>query len=236
MKLPRQFEGLAFTERRYHGPKSIMNRTTIFLISASIFCGGCSRAIKGNGVIVTENRPIQQFSEIDAGGAFEIQWSDGQPVLTVVADENLLLHINTAVTGHTLRIDSDLPLAPTRQIKVTASSDALTDARLAGAIHLSLNQVNEQKLKVAGAGAVSVSADGSATELSVDLTGASKLSASSLKTQSAIIALTGASRADISVADTLKASITGAGSLTYSGNPKSVDKNVTGAGSIQHRP
>jgi hypothetical protein len=34
----------------------------------------------------------------------------------------------------------------------------------------------------------------------------------------------------------VKVSITGAGTLTYSGNPKSVEQNITGAGSIWHLP
>jgi hypothetical protein len=213
-----------------------MNSSPILLVTASVLIAGCSSRIKGNGVIVTENRPTAEFSTIRASGAIDVQWSSGQPALAVVADENLLPYIKADVTGNELRLYSDQSLAPTKQIKVTISSRALTDVRLAGAVSLSANQVTGQNLRIEAAGAVGITANGSVTELAAVLTGASKLAAGSLKTQSATITLTGACQADIAVAETLKASITGAGSLTYSGNPKSVERNVTGAGSIQQRP
>ena len=37
------------------------------------------------------------------------------------------------------------------------------------------------------------------------------------------------------VTDTLKVVITGAGKLTYSGNPATIKKQITGAGSIRHK-
>ena len=85
-------------------------------------------------------------------------------------------------------------------------------------------------------GASDITVDGSVTEPGATLTAASKLNAKSLQTKTATLSLTGASDADIAVAEKLTASITGAGSLTYSGNPKSVEQNITGVGSIRHRP
>jgi hypothetical protein len=37
------------------------------------------------------------------------------------------------------------------------------------------------------------------------------------------------------VSETLKVIITGAGKVTYSGNPATIQKNITGAGSIRHK-
>ena len=47
------------------------------------------------------------------------------------------------------------------------------------------------------------------------MTGASKLSAESLQTERAELSLTGASKAEVNVTDTLKVSITGAGKVIY---------------------
>jgi hypothetical protein len=49
------------------------------------------------------------------------------------------------------------------------------------------------------------------------------------------LSLIGASDADVSVSDALDVSITGAGKLSYAGNPKSISKNILGAGSIRQR-
>jgi hypothetical protein len=49
------------------------------------------------------------------------------------------------------------------------------------------------------------------------------------------ISVTGAGKAELAVSNSLKASITGAGKVTYLGDPKSVKKDITGAGSIERR-
>ena len=68
-----------------------------------------------------------------------------------------------------------------------------------------------------------------------DMTGASDLRAKNLQTKSAEISTTGAADAEIAVSDSLKVSITGAGSVAYHGNPPHIEKHVTGAGSIRHK-
>jgi hypothetical protein len=67
------------------------------------------------------------------------------------------------------------------------------------------------------------------------MTGASELTAGSLQTKTAEISTTGAGDAEIAVADTLKVAITGAGKVSYSGNPPTIEKHITGAGSIRKK-
>jgi hypothetical protein len=59
---------------------------------------------------------------------------------------------------------------------------------------------------------------------------ASELNASGLQTKTAEISTTGAADAEIAVAETLKVAITGAGKVSYSGNPTTIEKHITGAG------
>jgi hypothetical protein len=80
-----------------------------------------------------------------------------------------------------------------------------------------------------------VTLDGSIDRLLVDTTGASQLAANRLQAKTAEISTTGAGDADVAVTDALKVVITGAGKVTYSGNPPTVKKQITGAGSIRHR-
>ena len=214
-----------------------MNRITIILIAAVTVVAGCSRPrIVGDGVIKTEDRSISEFSKVVVTGGYQIKWSSGKPALNISTDQNLLPLIETAVSGSTLKIDSKDNLAPTKSITIILSSASLTDVRLTGGISFKASQITGQDLKLESTGASEISVDGSVTNLEVNLTGASKLNARSLHTQIATLSLVGASEANVTVADTLKASVTGAGMLTYSGNPKSVEKNITGAGTIQNRP
>jgi hypothetical protein len=84
-------------------------------------------------------------------------------------------------------------------------------------------------------GASEVTLDGSIDRLLVDMTGASQLAADGLKAKTAEISTTGAGDAEVAVSDTLKVVITGAGKVTYSGNPTTIKKQITGAGSIRHK-
>jgi hypothetical protein len=107
---------------------------------------------------------------------------------------------------------------------------------LNGAVSLTAGNLSGHGLKLESNGASAVTVEGTVTNLEVNLSGASKLNAKSLQTQIATVSLNGASYADVTVTETLNASISGAGVLTYAGNPKSVEKNVGGVGRIQPRP
>jgi hypothetical protein len=214
-----------------------MNRITLLLVAAMAVSGGCFRpGIKGDGTMKTADRPISDFSAVEVAGAYEIKWSSGKPALTLSTDQNLLPLITTSVTGHTLQIDCRENLRPTQGITINVSSASLTDVRLNGAVRLTANNLSGPDLKLESNGASSISVDGSITNLEVNFSGASKLNAKSLQTQTTRVSLNGACYADVTVSETLNASIAGAGVLTYSGNPKSIEKNIGGVGRIQSRP
>ena len=214
-----------------------MNRLTLILVATLTLLTGCFRpSVRGDGVIKTEDRPISDFSKIVVTGGYEIKWSGGKPALKITTDQNLLPLIATVVNGDTLEIGSTNDLSPTKGITIILSSAALTGAQLTGGNSFTGSQITGPDLKLESTGASDITVDGSVTNLEVNFTGAGHLDAKSLQAQTSDITLVGASDADVTVTDTLKASITGAGSLTYSGNPKSVEQNITGAGTIQKRP
>ena len=214
-----------------------MNRITLLLIAASLAIAGCShRGIKGDGTMITENRTVSEFAKITALGGCQIEWTSGKPALSITTDSNLLFHIKTEVSGHTLKILSPGILRPTQRITVVLSSASLADVRLTGGMSFTASPLSGTGLKLESTGASDVRLEGTVTNLDVRMTGASKLDAKALKAQTATLSLVGASAADITVAEALNVSMTGACSLSYSGSPKTVDKSVTGACSIRQRP
>jgi Putative auto-transporter adhesin, head GIN domain len=214
-----------------------MNKITISVVAASlVLVAGCRwMGIRGNGNIKTDERTISAFANIDASGAFTIEWQNGAPALRITTDENLLPYIDNHISGDTLRLRTHEQIWPTHGIKVVISSPTRAGAKLSGAVKLIANQIAGPKFAVESTGAARVTLDGSIDELLADMTGASDLKASGLQTKTSEISTTGAADAEIAVADTLKVAITGAGKVTYSGNPKTIEKHITGAGSIRHR-
>jgi hypothetical protein len=191
--------------------------------------------IRGNGQIKTEERPITSFANVDASGAFEIEWQNGSPSVRITTDENLLPYIENNVSDDTLRLRSRDHVWPTHGIKVVISSPTRTGAKMRGAVKLIVKQLSGPTFALESKGASEVILDGTIDRLLADMTGASQLAADGLQAKTAEISTTGAGDADVSVSDTLKVVITGAGKVTYSGNPPTIKKQITGAGSIRHK-
>ncbi|HWY49880.1 MAG TPA: DUF2807 domain-containing protein [Chthoniobacterales bacterium] len=214
-----------------------MNKITIaFLAGLILSAAGCRwGGIVGNGHIVTDTRSVGDFSEIEAGGGFQIEWRSGPPSLSITADENLLRYIDSQNIDHRLRLHSHGNIWSRHGIKVAISSSTRSGATLTGAARLTANQLSGHSFAVESTGAAKITLDGNVDDLVTDMTGASKLEAASLQTKTAEISSTGASHAEVAVSETLKVSITGAGKVIYAGNPPTVEKHITGAGSIRHK-
>jgi len=185
-----------------------MNKTTTFILAAfALLLSGCDwLGIRGNGHIVTDQRPISEFTEIE-----------------------------NRISGNTLRLHTRDRIRPTHGITVSVSSAKLNGADLSGAVDLIAKQVPGPKFYVRARGASDITIDGSVEEFLADMTGASDLKAKGLQAKTIEISTTGAASAYVSVTDTLRVSITGAGDVTYYGNPKTIEKHIIGAGSIRHK-
>jgi len=207
----------------------------ILLAGCVLLAAGCHLpGVRGNGEIKTEERPITAFTNLDAGGAFEIEWQNGAPALRITTDENLLPYIENNVSDDTLHLRTRDHVWPTHGIKVVISSPTRTGARMRGAVKLTVRQLSGSTFALESKGASEVRLDGSVDRLLVDMTGASQLAADGLQAKTAEISTTGAGDADVAVTDSLKVVITGAGKVTYSGNP-TIKKQITGAGSIRRK-
>lgn len=198
-----------------------------------LFSSGCDwKRIRGNGHLTTESRPVPAFTRVNAAGYFQLEWHPGAPSFSLTTDENLISHIRTAVEGDVLRIKLEDSIAPTHGVKVAITSPAFNGAELSGAIELVASPINGDKFSLETSGASKVTLAGKINRLIASLTGASKLRASDLAAEDVEISVTGAGKADVSATNLLRAAITGAGKVSYSGHPKSVQRQIAGAGSI----
>ena len=213
-----------------------MKKTTFFVGLAAIIClAGCRwLGVRGNGRVVTEERPVTDFAEIDGAGSFDIEWLKGPPSLAITTDENLTSYIEASVRDKTLRLRTRERLLPTHGLKVKITSTSRAGARLTGASELRAQDLTGGSFAVETTGAADIRLAGTVDHVLADMTGASDLKARSLQTKTAEISTTGAASAEVSVSDSLKVTITGAGSVIYHGNP-TVQKNVTGAGDVRRK-
>jgi hypothetical protein len=205
------------------------------LTFAALTLGGCHlTGIRGNGHLVTENRPVTEFTSVEAEGAFDIEWVPGPSSCTIRTDENLLRHVETSMNGKKLVLEWHGQLHPTHGMKVKLSSASMTGARLTGAVRMTATRLSGNGFYLEGTGATRVTVDGAVNELMATMSGASKLLADSLQVKIAAVSISGAGKAEVSASEVLKVAISGAGKVTYSGNP-AIEKHISGAGTIRKR-
>ncbi len=211
----------------------LLPRIAISLVLAALILPACEwRGLRGNGVITNENRTVDKFANVEAEGAYEIEWASGVPTVSITTDQNLLTHIQTKVSADKLKIRSDAHLAPTKGVKVKISSEALSGAQLNGAVRFHATKLAGPNFFLETSGASKVTLDGQVNALTASMTGASDLLAESLHTQTTELSVTGAGKAEVWASETLSVAISGAGKVTYSGNPKTVKKDISGAGKV----
>jgi Putative auto-transporter adhesin, head GIN domain len=208
----------------------------VLLVGCIVVVAGCHLpGVRGNGQIKTEERQVGAFANLDAGGAFEIEWVSGSPALRITTDGNLLPYIENNVSDDTLRLRTRDHIWPTHGIKIVISSPTRTGGRIRGAVKLTVKQLSGPTFALESKGASEVTLSGNVDRLLVDMTGASQLAAAGLQAKTAEISTTGAGDSEVAVTDTLNVAITGAGKVTYSGNPATIKKQITGAGTIRHK-
>lgn len=203
------------------------------LTFAALALAGCHvTGIRGNGDVITEARPVPDFTSVEADGALTITWSNGPAALEIKTDENLLRHIETKVSGRKLRIHTRHDLNPTKGVRVTLSSSGMSSARLKGAVRLTATKLSGPGFYLEAMGATRIVADGSVNELMATMSGASKLDAESLQAENVELSITGAGKAEVAASKNLKVAISGAGKVTYTGNPE-IERHISGAGSVR---
>jgi len=204
---------------------------------AILFLGACDIdvGIRGNGQVVTKQQQVEPFSEISGRGSLRIEWQSGPPSLSITTDENLIEQLEARTSGNRLELRMRNRVKPTHGIKLLLSSPSLNGVRLSGASDLTAKGVTGQVFAVQTSGASSIVLEGTVDELLAELTGASELRARELRTKTTEISTTGAADAWVNASEKLRVAITGAGDVTYSGNPPTIERRITGAGSIHHK-
>lgn len=240
---------------RLHGSPTIPFSVLLMLmmvpcLSSCGFAGGTN----GSGNRIEEARPVDAYHSIQAGGRFELRLTQGPsgPV-RLEGEDNILPLIESSVRGGVLYLDTEERLGRVQKIVVHASAPEWKSVALSGAgsmigetplsgkaLRMRISgagdveaQVDVQDLEVEISGAGDASLSGSARKLQFKASGAGDLDALRLRCQDASVRISGAGSANVHVSGHLEASISGAGSVRYAGQPASIDQSVSGAGSIR---
>ncbi|MFH0733998.1 MAG: head GIN domain-containing protein [bacterium] len=203
----------------------------VFTLSACHF-----RSVKGSGNYNIEKRNIDNFSELELSGAFDVNLIiDDKTSLEIKAEDNLMKYIKTEVHGNSLSISTKKNLNPKRKIVINITTPQLSGVSVSGANDLGVKGLKNEDFFVNLSGAGSVNVEGKTDELQVDISGAANLHAKNLIANDVRIDISGASDADVYANNSLNATVSGVGNINYYGNPPKVLHRVSGIGSIKRK-
>ena len=198
--------------------------------------GKLGNTVAGSGVRKTEKRDLPSFKAIEAEGAFDIQATCQKPVsFEIEADDNLLPLIQSDVKNGVLYLSSEKGYNSRRGVTVRITVPNLESIKATGAGKFHIQDLKNDKFELRSTGASAVTVSGETNNVEIHSTGAGVIDAHNLRAEKAKVSSSGAAKVDVYASEQLDASVSGIGQVSYSGDPKVVNKSVSGVGAISRR-
>ncbi len=213
-----------------------MKRNFLYLIISLIIVlsFGCrERGFKGSGDVVTEQRDIGEFSELEVYGAYNINLEVGTKTsLSVSAEDNLQKFIRCEVENNRLLIENTKSILPKRKIVINIETTELVGIYSLGISNIIADRIDEQTFDVELSRAGVIELRGKVETLNAELSGVALLDSKELFARFVNIDVNSSANAEVNVSEKLTADLSDAGNLTYFGDPLDVESSISGVGNI----
>jgi putative autotransporter adhesin-like protein len=208
----------------------------LVILFASFSCKHIGKGVRGSGNRKTEKRELAAFKSVEASGAFEVNIVCQQAQsFEIEGDDNLLPLIETDVNGGNLHIHSHTQYNASKPITIRISVPNLEKFTSAGAGDIHVSGVKNDQLVLSNSGAANIEASGQTKFVDIGTSGAGNIDTSKLVAERAKVTVSGAANVDVYASQQLDVTVSGIGSVTYSGNPPVVNKSVSGIGSVSKK-
>ena len=190
-------------------------------------------SVTGSGEMASSVRDLSDFEAVDVGGVFQVEIiSQKNYAVEVEADDNLLPFISTEVVNGTLKIETEKKLKTSNPIRIRIYAPEINNLDVSGAANVSIKDLDNSTFTIDSSGASKIKVAGVSSKFNADVSGATQIDAAALTVKDASIDASGASHVSLNVTEELNAEASGASSVVYSGSPTTVQKDVSGAGSV----
>ena len=184
-----------------------------------------------------QTRSVAPFSAVSNTGPVSVRIEVGKAQsITVSGNDELVADLQTEVVGNELRLhmkrENTTFNSHHDSLRVTITVPQLTAFSMAGAGETVITHMSGESLDVSFAGAGSFKADGSVRNLKLNVGGVGSIDTRELHADNANVNVGGVGSVKVWASTRLDASVGGVGSLTYYGDPKTVNTNGGGLGSI----
>ncbi len=182
-----------------------------------------------------QSRSVSPFKGIAVHGPVSLTVEAGKSYsLKVYGDPRFIERVTSEVVNGELRLtmkDSTRNSIESSD-RVVVTMPALQTFKGEGAGVMRLNNVRGERLDVNYRGAGRLAIDGEVRTLTLRAQGVGEVDTKALIAQEADVSFEGIGSVNIHAKDKLNANVRGMGNLTYYGNPRVVNKSVSGIGSV----
>jgi hypothetical protein len=210
--------------------------------------------IKGSGTLITQERPLNNFTNIQANGCYNLVITqDTFQKVVIKTDDNIMPYIKTEVSKGELKIffsDRFRHYSPT-SITVYISSSLIEDIGLAGSGTIrSTNQLKSKRphYSVSGSGSINLSViaetietsvagsgnielKGSASSVKYNISGSGNINAIALTCPDVKVKISGSGDCFVNAGTSLDVNISGSGRVQYKGAPR-ITQSMSGSGKV----
>ena len=212
--------------------KKIILVLTLLMLLAGCKMGG----IKGSGTRKTEKKELPAFKAVETGGAFDVEITCQKPQsVGIEADDNLLPLIETDVSDGVLHVGMKQNYHSSKLIALHIAVPDLNRVTISGAGTARVTGVKNENFVINSTGAAKIEAKGETKAVEIRNSGAGLIDAHELRSARADVNLSGAGQAEVYASEQLDVTISGVGRVTYSGQPKIINKNISGIGTVSAR-
>ena len=231
---------------------------SILSASCNLLTNAGVKVIAPSNNIISENRAVSGFKGIEFStfGKVNIIQSDKES-LNINGPDNLVSEISTSVNNGILVIKNkenftvsslnqkdiltftigfkeltSLNVSGAGDVQVETLSTTSMDVNMSGAGNVVMNQLTTGNFSINISGLGGLEVTGSATQATIDISGAGNVNAPDFKVHTANVTISGLGGATVWVTDSLTGDISGAGSVSYYGNPQTSTK-ATGLGTFK---
>lgn len=206
-----------------------------FACSAVTFNINPPQSVRGSGNVVSETRAVSGFTALSLEGSGDVDVTFGNSESAVVeADDNIVPLIETRVQNGRLVISTKnfTNYRTNSPVRIHVTMKALDEIQLYGSGNITVPALNGDALRISLPGSGNINVNGAANKVDVTLNGSGNVDCSGLKAKSATAKINGSGNIQVYASSSLDASISGSGTIKYSGSPASVTKSVSGSGNI----
>lgn len=191
--------------------------------------------VQDAGILKKEKRVLPDFNQIDLNGfAGKVRIRHGKEnIVFVSADSSVISAVKTKVEGNVLKIGVKKTISTTKPLQIDIYAKYFSSVSASGITGVIIEYINNtEKLYVDVSGAASIFAKGKVNKIYLVVSGNGRLQFQGLLSEECDISISGIGRAFVNARKKLTAKVSGAGHVTYSGNPL-VFKNIQGVGRVE---